>query len=224
MMKKMIAMALCLALVLSCAAGLAETAEKTNIGTVNINGTFEAHCTLPEGYTMETESEENGGLVSMITSSDPTKPVLILSIMFDEMYADVEKLNDLDARFTELTANAACKTVLFGDRFPFRYFVDDYGLSYYAAFKGCSAESEASFETVVFLAGKVDELGLPAVMTIENPKTRIAETIVQTTKARNQKILAMDSLQSVTSREVNAGVSYLNVMESNLEILKQALN
>ena len=95
-MKKMIAMALCLALVLSCAAGLAETAEKTNIGTVNINGTFEAHCTLPEGYTMETESEENGGLVSMITSSDPTKPVLILSIMFDEMYADVEKLNDLD--------------------------------------------------------------------------------------------------------------------------------
>jgi len=95
-MKKVFAMMLCLALALSCVAGLAETAEKTNIGTVSVNGAFEARCTLPEGYTMTTEPEENGGLVSRITSEDPTKPVLILSIMFDEMYADVAKLNDLD--------------------------------------------------------------------------------------------------------------------------------
>ena len=71
-------------------------------------------------------------------------------------------------------------TLLFGDRFPFRYLVDDYGLNDYAAFSGCSAESEASFETVVFLAGKVDELGLTRVLTIEGTNHRIAETIVAT--------------------------------------------
>lgn len=135
-----------------------------------------------------------------------------------------EKLAALDRQYAEAVAASAFDTILFGDRFPFRYLADDYGLTYYAAFSGCSAESEASFQTIVFLAGKVDELGLPAVLTIENPKTRIAETIVQTTKAKNQKILSMDSLQSVTSREVNEGVTYLNVMESNLEVLKQALN
>ena len=71
--------------------------------------------------------------------------------------------------------------MLFGDRFPFRYLVDDYGLNYYAAFAGCSAESEASFETVSFLANKVDELGLPCVLTIEGTQHKIAETIVQNT-------------------------------------------
>ena len=95
-MKKMTAMILCLVLALSCAAGLAEAAEKTNIGTVNVNGAFEARCVLPQGYKLETETEENGGLISMITCEDPAKPTLMLSIMFDEMYADVEKLNDLD--------------------------------------------------------------------------------------------------------------------------------
>ena len=135
-----------------------------------------------------------------------------------------EKLAALDQQYAEAVAASAYDTILFGDRFPFRYLADDYGLTYYAAFSGCSAESEASFQTIVFLAGKVDELGLPAVLTIENPKARIAETIVQTTQAKNQKILAMDSLQSVTAQDVQAGVSYLAVMESNLEILKQALN
>ena len=100
----------------------------------------------------------------------------------------------------------------------------DLGLDYYAAFAGCSAESEASFETIVFLAGKMDELGLPAVLTIEHPRTRIAETVVQATKARNQKILALDSMQSITAQDVMAGVTYLSIMENNLEVLKEALN
>ena len=72
---------------------------------------------------------------------------------------------------------AARKTVLFGDRFPFRYLAEDYGLRYYAAFAGCSAESEASFETISFLAGKVDELNLPCVLTIEGVQHKIAETL-----------------------------------------------
>lgn len=138
--------------------------------------------------------------------------------------AYIGKLNDLDARYTETVNGSAYKTVLFGDRFPFRYMADDYGLTYYAAFSGCSAESEASFETIVFLAGKTDELGLPAVLTIENPKTRIAETIVQATSAKNQKILSLDSMQGTTAADIQAGMTYLSVMESNLEVLKEALN
>ena len=138
--------------------------------------------------------------------------------------AYIGKLADLDARYTDTVNGSACKTILFGDRFPFRYLADDYGLTYYAAFSGCSAESEASFETIVFLAGKTDELGLPAVLTIEHPKTRIAETIVQATSAKDQKILVLDSMQGTTAADIHAGMTYLSVMESNLEVLKEALN
>ena len=119
---------------------------------------------------------------------------------------------------------AAHKTVLFGDRFPFRYLVDDYGLSYYAAFAGCSAESEASFETVSFLAKKVDELKLPCVLTIEGKNHELAETIVRNTAAKNQKVLTMDSMQSTTSEDVANGTTYLSVMEQNLGVLKEALD
>ncbi len=138
--------------------------------------------------------------------------------------AYTEKLSALDQAYAEAVAASAYDTLLFGDRFPFRYLADDYGLTYYAAFSGCSAESEASFQTIVFLAAKMDELGLPAVMTIEHPKSRIAETVVQATKAKNQKILAPDSMQSVTAQDVKTGVTYLSIMENNLEVLKEALN
>ena len=135
----------------------------------------------------------------------------------------IEKLKDLDIKYQDVTANAKQKTVLFGDRFPFRYLVDDYGLSYYAAFAGCSAESEASFETISFLAKKVDELGLKNVMTIEKSDQKIAKTIIENTKNKNQKILTLDSMQSTTSDDVKNGTIYLSVMEKNLEVLKEAL-
>ena len=123
----------------------------------------------------------------------------------------------------EAVSAAAVDTILFGDRFPFRYMADDYGLNYYAAFVGCSAETEASFETIVFLADKVDELSLKAVLTIEGSDKKIAETIVENTKTKDQQILTMDSMQSVTSKDIEAGVNYLSIMESNLEVLKEAL-
>ncbi|WP_304246541.1 metal ABC transporter substrate-binding protein [Fibrobacter succinogenes] len=84
------------------------------------------------------------------------------------------KLWALDSEFTTAVSGASQKTVLFGDRFPFRYLVDDYGIKYYAAFVGCSAESEASFETVTFLAGKMDSLQLPAIFTIDGSNGKIA--------------------------------------------------
>lgn len=138
--------------------------------------------------------------------------------------AYIEKLNELDEKYKATVQDASFHTLLFGDRFPFRYLVDDYGIDYYAAFVGCSAETEASFETVTFLAQKVDELGLPAVMTIEGTDHRIAETIVQSTQANNQQILTMDSMQSTTSGDVGNGVTYLSVMENNLSVLEDALN
>ncbi len=137
--------------------------------------------------------------------------------------AYIKKLSALDADYQAAVDGATYKTVLFGDRFPFRYLVDDYGLSYYAAFVGCSAETEASFETVSFLAKKVDELNLPCVLTIEGAQHKIAETIVQNTTAKNQKILTMDSMQSTTSQDVKNGTTYLSIMEKNLSVLKEAL-
>ncbi len=135
----------------------------------------------------------------------------------------VEKLTKLDEEYKAATSEATTKTLLFGDRFPFRYLVNDYGLDYYAAFVGCSAETEASFETISFLTEKVDELSLKAVMTIESSDHRIAETIVQNTKSKDQAILTMDSMQSTTSEDVESGTTYLSVMENNLSVLKEAL-
>ena len=135
-----------------------------------------------------------------------------------------KNLDALDKEYQQAVNSAKYDTLVFGDRFPFRYMIDDYSLKYYAAFVGCSAETEASFETIKFLANKVDELGVTTVLTIENPKHKIAQTVVENTKEKNQKILALNSMQSVTSDDVKNGETYLNVMQSNLDVLKQALN
>lgn len=117
---------------------------------------------------------------------------------------------------------APVRTLLFGDRFPFRYLVEDYGLDYYAAFPGCSAETEASFETVAFLAGKVQELDLPAVLAIDHSDHRVAQTIAQNA-GNGAAVLTLDSMQGVSSEDVRAGATYLSIMASNLDVLKQAL-
>ena len=134
-----------------------------------------------------------------------------------------KKLAALDAQYKEAVTKAPVKAVLFGDRFPFRYLTDDYGLQYYAAFNGCSAETEASFETVAFLAKKMDELKLPAVLAIEGRQHKLAQTIVENTKAKNQKVLTLNSMQSVTEEEIKKGITYLAVMEQNLNVFQEAL-
>ncbi len=136
----------------------------------------------------------------------------------------IKKLQDLDKRYSAAVSGASQTTLLFGDRFPFRYLVDDYGLSYYAAFVGCSAETEASFATITFLSQKVDELSLNAVMTIEGRDHRIAQTIVQNTESKDQQILTMDSMQATTAKDAANGATYLSIMEKNLSVLEAALN
>ena len=136
--------------------------------------------------------------------------------------AYTERLAALDGEYQAAVDASPVHTLLFGDRFPFRYLVEDYGLEYYAAFPGCSAETEASFETVAFLAGKVKELDLPAVLAIENSDHRVAETIAQNA-GNGAEVLTLDSMQGVTGEDAAAGTTYLSIMESNLEVLKQAL-
>lgn len=133
------------------------------------------------------------------------------------------KLGDLDSRYLATIKKAKVKTVLFGDRFPFRYLVDDYGLKYYAAFVGCSAETEASFETVAFLAKKTDDLKLKNVLVIENSDQKIAKKIVETTKDKSQNIVVLNSMQSITNEDIANGATYLSIMESNLKALASAL-
>ena len=133
------------------------------------------------------------------------------------------KLAALDREYQAAVDQSESKTLLFADRFPFRYLTDDYNLTYYAAFTGCSAETDASFETITFLAGKLDELKLPVVSVIENSDGKVAKAVVENTNTRDQKILTLNSMQSVTSDEINAGTTYLSIMKENLKTLKEAL-
>ena len=136
----------------------------------------------------------------------------------------IKKLDKLDKQYATIVQNGKYKAILFGDRFPFRYLADDYHLKYYAAFVGCSAETMAGFETVTFLSKKVDELHLPVILTIENSDSRIAESIKTNTRTKNQQILVMNSLQSVTKEQLLDGITYLKVMRENLSVLSEALN
>ena len=145
-----------------------------------------------------------------------------------EIYASnlqtyIEKLDALDEQYRTTVENAAQKTIIFGDRFPFRYLFDDYGIECYAAFAGCSADAEVSFETVVSLAEKLDILNLSAVLVSETSDKTLAKAIVESSKAKDQKIFVLDSIQSVTADQVEQGISYLSIMEENLAVLRSVL-
>ena len=142
----------------------------------------------------------------------------------DNAQAFAQKLDQLDAEYAAAVESAKFDTLVFGDRFPFLYLFNDYNLKHYAAFSGCSAETEASFEMIVFLANKVDELNLPCIMTIEKQTHDIAQTVRNNTKTKDQQIYVLNSLQSVTAADVAAGASYLQMMQDNLAVLKLALN
>jgi zinc transport system substrate-binding protein len=136
--------------------------------------------------------------------------------------AYLEKLESLDASYETAVQEAKGKILLFGDRFPFRYLTEDYGLAYYAAFPGCSAETEASFETIVFLADKIEEHKLPCILTIDGSDKTIAESI-QKNADGDVAIKELNSLQAVSEAQITEGMTYLSVMEENLEVIKEAL-
>lgn len=131
------------------------------------------------------------------------------------------KLSELDNNFSAAVDGAKRKTLLFADRFPFRYLTEDYGLSYYAAFAGCSSESEASFKTMAFLIDKTKELSLPVVLTIDGSDGSIAKTVCDATGAKTAEL---NSCQSVTAKDIENGVNYLDIMKNNFEVILEALN
>ena len=134
-----------------------------------------------------------------------------------------KKLDEMDESFRTLTESSDKNTLIFGDRFPFRYFFDDYGLDYYAAFVGCSAESEASFKTVSFLAEKIGELKCDTIFTIESSDKSIAESIIRNSDNKKCGIAVLNSLQSVTASDLKSGVTYLSLMQQNYDVLAEYL-
>ena len=135
----------------------------------------------------------------------------------------IGELNALHDEYLDAVSGAELKTLIFADRFPFRYLTDDCGLEYFAAFAGCSADTEASFETVIFLADKVDELNAPAICIIDGSDGKIAETVASNTANPDIPILTLDSMQSVTSEDISGGCTYLGIMHENLSTIKTAL-
>ena len=130
------------------------------------------------------------------------------------------KLDELDGKFKSVVDDAARKTIVFGDRFPFRYFADAYGLDYDAAFPGCSTETEASAKTIAALIDKIKAEKIPVVFYIELSNMKMANAISESTGA---KVLLFHSCHNLTKADFNAGKTYLDFMEANVEGLKEAL-
>ncbi|MCL2841599.1 MAG: metal ABC transporter substrate-binding protein [Defluviitaleaceae bacterium] len=133
----------------------------------------------------------------------------------------IEALHALDHAFTEVVNQAVRHTVVFGDRFPFRYLMDTYGLTYHAAFTGCSAETQASPATIARLIDIVNEESISVVFHIEFSTMLIANVIAEATGAR---LVEMHSAHNVSQGDFNAGVTYLDLMYRNVEALREALS
>lgn len=208
--------------------------EMTVIDLMKVPGNSVKQEEIVEG--MQTDGEDDGeteydehiwlslknavALTSAITEALCNKDKeneAVYTANYKKYKASLEKL---DGEYSSTIKSAKRDTILFGDRFPFRYLTDDYNLNYYAAFVGCSSESEADFKTISFLSEKADELSLPFIIILENSDKKIADTIIDNTKSKNQKIITMNSMQS----SVDDGQTYISIMEDNLNSLNKALN
>lgn len=138
--------------------------------------------------------------------------------------AYVEKLKKIDEDFDQFLLSADNKNLVFCDRFPFRYFASDYNLTCFSAFSGCSTDSKASFDVIISLANRIDEFQLKSVICLVGGERKIADTVISNTKDKNQKILYLNSMQNISLSDIKGGMSYLSVMESNIEVFKNALS
>lgn len=133
----------------------------------------------------------------------------------------VDELTIIDNKIKNIVNNAKRKKIIFGDRFPLRYFVEEYNLSYYAAFPGCSEQTEASSKTISFLIDKIKEDKVPVVFHVELSSGKIAETISEETGA---KVLEFNTAHNISQKDFDAGVTYVDIMNDNTKVLKEALN
>lgn len=133
----------------------------------------------------------------------------------------VKELNDIDLEIRDIVLNGKRKELIFGDRFPLRYFTDEYGLSYFAAFPGCSDATEASAKTISFLSKKVREDSIPVVFHIELSSGRVADLISKETGA---KVAMFNSAHNISQKDFDSGVTYADIMRKNIDVLREALN
>lgn len=133
----------------------------------------------------------------------------------------INELKNIDSKIKEVVNTSKRDTLVFGDRFPFRYFVDEYNLKYYAAFPGCSDKTEASAKTIAFLIDKIKEDNIPVILKLELSNSKIADTL---SKETNTKVLTFNSAHNVSLEEFNKGITYVDIMNSNIDVLKEALN
>lgn len=211
----------------------AVSTEKTEvISLMDITGAVEEEIT--EGMDAEEENDDEVEYDEHVWTS-PKNAIKICDYICEKMCSkDVENapyfkenlnkyvksLNELDANIRTITENASNKTLIFGDRFPFRYFTDEYGLDYYAAFPGCASDTEPSISTIAFLINKVKEEKIPVVFYIEFSNQSVADTICEGTGAKK---LLFHSCHNVSPEDFNAGITYLDLMTRNVENLREAI-
>lgn len=164
---------------------------------------------------------------AMVCTKALAQEIAGLDETYTEQYMDncqtyIDQLQALDLEYQSMRENAVQTTILVGDRFPFLYLAEDYDIHYFAAYSGCSADVEASVNTVTFLADKLKEYNLSVIYVVDNGTDSLADTIAESAD-RSPKILHLFSMQSVTKQDIEAGCSYLSYMEENLQNLKEEL-
>lgn len=159
-------------------------------------------------------------LTDLLCEADASEAELLREA--SNTYTDA--LTALDTAYAEAVQSARLNVFVVCDRFPFRYLADDYALAYYAAFPGCSAETDAGFDTVIFLANKIDAYGLTHVAVTESGTGAVAKAVLENAAKKDVAVVTLDSLQAVSEADIAHGKSYLSAMEENLTALKALLS
>jgi len=193
---------------------------------------------IKEGM-MNLEEEEEEGEEPELDEHVWTSPVNMIKIsellaektcgMYPELSEKINtraesfcsQLKGLDKEFKTVVKDSKFDVLIFADRFPARYFTEEYGLDYYAAYPGCAEQSEASAKTVAFLIDKVKENGITCVLYTEFSNQRMADVICEDTGCDKA---IFNSCHNITKQQFDDGITYIDLMKNNLETLKRALN
>ena len=189
----------------------------------------EEHAHSGDSSHAEHEEADEHVWTSPVKAAQITEAIAQKMAQIDPANADYYMANagdyeaqilDLDEQFRQITEHAERSTLVFGDRFPIRYFAEEYGLDYYAAFPGCSSESEPSASTLAFLIDKVREEQIPVVFSIEFSNGNIARAICESTGAVQRTFY---SCHNVTKEQMLGGATYVSMMRENLDVIREAL-
>lgn len=187
---------------------------------------------LNDGHDHSSEIDEHIWL-SLKNAATMTRSISEILCTLDPAHAKeysqnadnyITELNDLDQKYESTLAEAPQKLVIVADRFPFRYLFNDYDIEFFAAFDGCSSDSEASFDTIISLAQKADENNINKFIVTESSNKKIADALIKNSTLSDHEILVLNALQSVTRDDIAAGMSYVKYMEENLKTLRLVLD